>query len=208
MVVVVVLRLKEENSDAAREAFLATTAPLVQTVRQEEGCLHYSLLSSPNDRNMFAFVERWANNRALAAHSVTPHMEEIRPTLRNFSNVLSFKTCWDTVSAKVPNFKAPDSVALDGSTVRICNSYRVVDKPSFLRLARDMCEEFLKQDGCLEYSFAEVMGARDEIMSIILWRDQSALRDSHAATPRAGELLAEFQKFHTRLFSDAWINAI
>jgi quinol monooxygenase YgiN len=202
----VVLRLKEENSATAREAFLAATGPLVQTVRQEEGCIHYSLLSSPNDRNMFAFVERWATNDALAAHSVAPHMEAIRPALRNFANVLSFKTCWDTVSAKVPNFKAPDVAALDGSTVRICNSFRVVDKTSFLRLARAMSEEFLNQDGCLEYSFAEVMGGRDEIMSTVLWRDQAALKDSHTASAKAGELLVEFQKFHTRLFSDAWVN--
>ena len=54
----------------------------------------------------------------------------------------------------------------------------------------------------------QVMGSRDEIMSCILWRDQAALRDSINASPTVGELLAEFQKFHTRLFSDVWINRL
>lgn len=147
-----VLRLKEENSDTARADFLAATTPLVHTVRQEVGCLHYTLLSSPNDRNVFAFVERWANHDALTAHSNSPHMIEIRPVLKHFSNVLSFKTCWDTISSKVPNFKAPIVPDLDGQTVRICNSFRVVDKSNFLKLAGNIAEEFLKQVSVLFYS--------------------------------------------------------
>ncbi|WP_110180958.1 putative quinol monooxygenase [Nocardioides solisilvae] len=49
---------------------------LAPVVRAEEGCLQYDLHAVVDDPDRFVLVERWASEKALAAHDVAPHMVE------------------------------------------------------------------------------------------------------------------------------------
>ena len=65
IVVVATLTVKPESVDAVRDIF--TTA--VEEVHNEPGCQLYSLHQSGET---FVFVEQWADEEALTAHSQAP----------------------------------------------------------------------------------------------------------------------------------------
>lgn len=50
---------------------------LIEPTRREAGCLRYILLHSAADPTDFTFIEEWKDEAALAAHSATPHLQEM-----------------------------------------------------------------------------------------------------------------------------------
>ena len=51
---------------------------LVESTRQEAGCLRYDLLQGiPGESGDFIFVEEWENEGALDAHSRSAHVQDV-----------------------------------------------------------------------------------------------------------------------------------
>jgi quinol monooxygenase YgiN len=50
---------------------------LIEPTRQEPGCLRYELLHNTADLTDFTFVEEWASEAALDAHSASPHLQAV-----------------------------------------------------------------------------------------------------------------------------------
>ncbi|CDH47231.1 MAG: antibiotic biosynthesis monooxygenase [Candidatus Competibacteraceae bacterium] len=48
---------------------------LLEPTRKEPGCIHYQLLWNRADPTDFTFVEEWADDAALDAHLLTPHVQ-------------------------------------------------------------------------------------------------------------------------------------
>jgi quinol monooxygenase YgiN len=66
------ISLDPANHDAA----LAAVGPLVQATLAEEGNVSYGFWVHPDTRGEFLVYEEWADQDALDAHFVTPHMAE------------------------------------------------------------------------------------------------------------------------------------
>lgn len=56
-----------------RADFLENARVVIAATLREEGCLHYDLMSSITEPNIFAFVERWTSREALEGHFRAPH---------------------------------------------------------------------------------------------------------------------------------------
>lgn len=78
--------------DDQREFFLNDILPLMETARQEEGCLEYHLYESFEEPNQFVMTEKWANQEAIDNHNKQPlllnlfgHIKEYakKPTVVN-----------------------------------------------------------------------------------------------------------------------------
>ncbi|MGV6874267.1 putative quinol monooxygenase [Pseudochelatococcus sp. B33] len=65
-------------------ALAAPAADVVAATRAEPGCLSYELFVSLSDPERWQFVERWADNDALAAHFNQPHMKTWREISSGF----------------------------------------------------------------------------------------------------------------------------
>lgn len=48
---------------------------LLDPTRKEPGCIRYQLLQNKADPTDFTFVEEWADDAALDAHLLTPHVQ-------------------------------------------------------------------------------------------------------------------------------------
>ena len=59
-----------EQQQALRE----TLSDLIEPTRRESGCLRYELWHNRSDPTDFTFIEEWASEAALEAHSRTPHL--------------------------------------------------------------------------------------------------------------------------------------
>lgn len=80
--------LKPETS---REAYIAKTCSIIDTVRAERGCCEYRLLGDAvtdwekpqrfGDRTLW-MLEKWESIDALKAHLDTPHMKAFGPSVR------------------------------------------------------------------------------------------------------------------------------
>ena len=63
------------------EKFKALAAPLVESSRQEEGNIFYSLCASKKDPNQLIFVECWKDKAAIAFHNDTAQFQKTLPQL-------------------------------------------------------------------------------------------------------------------------------
>jgi len=58
---------------------------LVEKTRQEDGCIEYGLFIDLADENKVCFVECWASDEALSAHTKSEHFTRIFPQLGEFT---------------------------------------------------------------------------------------------------------------------------
>ena len=71
-------KLGEGTIEEGRAAFIK----MIETSRQEEGCLGYSYGLDVLDPNKLLIVEKWVDDAALAYHFSTPHMAEFQAALQ------------------------------------------------------------------------------------------------------------------------------
>lgn len=77
------VRAKPENIDAVKtilEGFISPT-------RVENGCIVYNLYQDKKDPAHFTFVEEWADEDMLMAHSRSKHLTEGRAKLKELTQV-------------------------------------------------------------------------------------------------------------------------
>jgi len=67
--------------DGALEAARAAFTAMIETSREEEGCLGYSYAVDVLDANKLVIVEKWVDDAALAYHFSTPHMATFQQAL-------------------------------------------------------------------------------------------------------------------------------
>lgn len=60
---------------------LKIAQPLIDTTRQESGCLDYTMVQADNDKNKLVILESWENQQYLDAHSASTHFAEYVPQL-------------------------------------------------------------------------------------------------------------------------------
>jgi quinol monooxygenase YgiN len=77
------VRAKAEHVDAVREILTGYVAP----TRAEPGCLMYDLLQNQADPTHFTFVEEWADEASLEAHSRSEHLKAGRAKLIDLTQV-------------------------------------------------------------------------------------------------------------------------
>lgn len=94
LVYVMALITGKDGSKSDLEKALRAVVP---TVRQEEGCLRYDLHQSSDDKPVFMFYETWQSREALAAHSKSPHMLEMRERVKDLVAGPSEITLWSAV---------------------------------------------------------------------------------------------------------------
>jgi len=70
--VLALFRAKTQHRDELKQRLSA----LAEAVHAEPGCLIYSLQQGTDDPDVFAYVEKWDSEEALAAHGKAPHMLE------------------------------------------------------------------------------------------------------------------------------------
>ncbi|MGI8416224.1 MAG: putative quinol monooxygenase [Nakamurella sp.] len=68
--VLALFRAKPEHRDELKRQL----SRLAEAVHTESGCLLYSLQQGTDDPDVFAYVEKWESEDALAAHGKAPHM--------------------------------------------------------------------------------------------------------------------------------------
>jgi quinol monooxygenase YgiN len=63
-----------------RETFLneLIKSGVVDTIRNEEGCIYYDYYLSFQDENIIILLENWASRENLEAHLAQPHMNTVR----------------------------------------------------------------------------------------------------------------------------------
>lgn len=71
------IRARPEHIDLVREVLTGHVEP----TRAEQGCYVYDLLQNRSDAAHFTFVEEWADEAALDAHSRSPHITAGRARL-------------------------------------------------------------------------------------------------------------------------------
>ena len=65
--------------------FISSAQKFVAAVHANEpDVLTYSVTRHPNRESTYVWIERYRNEAALASHTDTPHMAEIRPKLGHF----------------------------------------------------------------------------------------------------------------------------
>jgi quinol monooxygenase YgiN len=67
--------------DGALETARAAFTAMIETSRQEEGCISYSYAVDVLDPNKLVIVEKWVDDAALAYHFGTPHMAAFQKAL-------------------------------------------------------------------------------------------------------------------------------
>jgi len=70
-------------SDESSEEFIALAANLVEETRKENGNISYELIRGNDNKNLFAFLEKWADNEVLGIHMNTEHFQTIVPKLND-----------------------------------------------------------------------------------------------------------------------------
>jgi len=54
---------------------------MIEETRKEEGCISYELFQDINAPYTFAYIEEWESPEHLAAHTKSPHYQEIIPKI-------------------------------------------------------------------------------------------------------------------------------
>jgi len=82
-VITITAKLKVNEGKAGE--FVAAAKKMVAAVKANEAgkTLAYDLYRSKADPNLFMFIERYADDEALASHGQTPHMAEFGGALRS-----------------------------------------------------------------------------------------------------------------------------
>lgn len=70
--VLAIFRAKTEHREELKERLTA----MAEAVHTEPGCLLYSLQQGTDDPDVFAYVEKWESEEALAEHGKSPHVLE------------------------------------------------------------------------------------------------------------------------------------
>jgi quinol monooxygenase YgiN len=75
------IRARPEHIDTVREVLTS----YVQPTRAEAGCLVYDLFQNRSDAAHFTFVEEWADEASLDAHSKSAHITAGRERLKGLA---------------------------------------------------------------------------------------------------------------------------
>jgi quinol monooxygenase YgiN len=70
---------------------------MLAPTRQEAGCLNYDLHTAPDDPSKFLFYENWASQEHHQAHDRTPHVQNLRARIQEFS-LPPVKTFWEKMA--------------------------------------------------------------------------------------------------------------
>jgi quinol monooxygenase YgiN len=70
--VLAIFRAKTEHREELKQRLTA----MAEAVHTEPGCLLYSLQQGTDDPDVFAYVEKWESEEALAEHGQSPHVLE------------------------------------------------------------------------------------------------------------------------------------
>lgn len=70
-------------SDESSEKFIALAANLIEETRKEKGNISYELIRGNDNKNLFAFLEKWADKEVLGIHMKTEHFKIIVPKLND-----------------------------------------------------------------------------------------------------------------------------
>jgi len=77
IMIVAVVRAKSGHEESVAGILKAAVGPS----RAEQGCRLYDLHQDHNVRGRFVFIERWADQEALAAHERQPHFQRLEELL-------------------------------------------------------------------------------------------------------------------------------
>ena len=65
--------------------FLDMAKGLVDTTKQEDGCMKYDLYQDVKNPKVISIIEEWGNSTALDRHSSSEHFRRIVPILSGFT---------------------------------------------------------------------------------------------------------------------------
>lgn len=63
------------------DAYITLAKEIIAETRKEDGCIAYELVRGLQDKEQFAFVEKWTTMDALNAHMKTAHFTTIVPKM-------------------------------------------------------------------------------------------------------------------------------
>ena len=103
--IVVVGRVRTD--DDKRERMIEIAQTVARASREEAGCINYRVYEDTEQPNEFVFVEEWADDAALRAHFMTPHITAfmgaitdalVAPPEVNFHEIASSRSLADVSS--------------------------------------------------------------------------------------------------------------
>lgn len=73
-----------EIKETEREHFLQDINQLIESSRQETGCISYELFEATATENKFVMVETWADERAMELHNQNPVFQAFFQNVPNY----------------------------------------------------------------------------------------------------------------------------
>jgi len=74
---------KATVKEEMKESYLEKAFELIESTRNEEGCLSYELFQDIKDPGIFTFIEKWEDMDHLERHFNTEHFRRIVPLLKD-----------------------------------------------------------------------------------------------------------------------------
>lgn len=88
------LTIDPAHTDILRSAL----SDMIETTRQEQGCVQYVFSSSLTDPAHVRVFEIWESSEDLAAHGVAPHMTTFREAMANVTVLERALTTYDATA--------------------------------------------------------------------------------------------------------------
>lgn len=77
----VVLIAKNTVKQGMQQAFLQLAKEMIERTRQEAGCVYYDLARDQNDPQVYYFIEKYVDMKAVEAHRGTAYFQALVPMI-------------------------------------------------------------------------------------------------------------------------------
>lgn len=77
----VVLIAKNTVKEGLQEEFLEIAKEMIARTREEAGCISYDLAGDQNDTQVFYFIEKYQDERAVEFHRATEYFQTLVPKI-------------------------------------------------------------------------------------------------------------------------------
>lgn len=77
----VVLIAKNTVKEGLQEKFLEIAKEMIARTREEAGCISYDLASDQNDTQVFYFIEKYQDEKAVEFHRATDYFQTLVPKI-------------------------------------------------------------------------------------------------------------------------------
>lgn len=82
----IVINAKFSIKPEKRKEFLEEVNQLIESTKNEHGCLSYQLYESVDVENEFAMIENWRDQQAIETHNQNPLLQKLFKNMSQYSS--------------------------------------------------------------------------------------------------------------------------